>query len=116
MKLVYTPEFRQDLRAIKSYYLKKDAKEYAKNLGIKVLTACTELKDCPQKGKEASKRFGIDADMRFLVLGRYMIFYRIDDETIEIIRIFDTRTNIIFRIFGIDNSDTESEDYWGDQE
>ena len=114
MKVVYTPEFRRDLRAIKSYYLKNDAKEYAKKLGIGILTACAELKDCPQKGPEASKRFGVDTDMRYLVLGQYIVFYRIDDETIEIIRIFDTRTNIIFRMFGIDDSDPESEKYWGE--
>ena len=50
--------------------------------------------------------------MLFFVIERYIVFYRIDGEEIEIIRLFDTRRNILFHMFGIDNSDPGSEDYW----
>ena len=112
MVLKFSPEFRRDLRAEKSYYTEHDAAEYAKEITKRILDACSDLKKCPQKGKSAAERFEIDTDMLFLVIERYIVFYRIDGEEIEIIRLFDTRRNILFHMFGIDTNDPESDDYW----
>ena len=75
---------------------------------------CSALKDFPEKGKSTSERFLIDTDMRFIVIRDYIIFYRINDDAIEVIRLFNTKMNILFRMFGIDTSDPESEAFWGE--
>lgn len=112
MILKYTPEFRRDLRTEKTYYAKLDAIEYADTLGKKILTACADLKSFPDKGKSAAKRFGIDTDMMYLVVDMYLIFYRTESDVIEVVRLFNTQTNILFHMFGIDTRDPESESYW----
>jgi len=112
MILKYTPEFRRDLRTEKAYYINHDAVQYANEIGKKILSACANLKEYPHYGESAAERFDIDTDMMYFVVGRYMIFYRIEADVIEIVRLFNTQTNILFRMFGIDSTDYESEAYW----
>ena len=112
MTLKYSPEFRRDLRRQKAYYTKHGAKEYADSIGIRILGACSDLKSFPENGMSAADRFEIKTDMLFLVVERFLIFYRIDQDIIEIIRLFDTRTDILFRMFGVDTDDPKSEAYW----
>ena len=50
--------------------------------------------------------------MLFLVIKDYIVFYRVTNETIDIVRLFNTRMNILFRMFGINTSDPESESFW----
>jgi len=112
MILKFSPEFRKDLRAEKTYYIEHDAAEYAKITVKKILDACFDLKRFPDKGKSAAERFEIDTDMLFLAIEKYIVFYRINRNEIEVIRLIDTRRNILFHMFGMDTSDPEAEDYW----
>ncbi len=112
MRLQFSPEFRRDLRSEKSYLTEHTSKDYADKVGIIILKECSSLKDFPHKGKSASERFEIDTDMLFLVIKDYIVFYRVTNETIDIVRLFNTRMNILFRMFGIDTSDPESESFW----
>ncbi len=114
MIVIYTPEFRRDLRAEKSYYIKHNAAQYANEIGKRLLTACASLKKSPNSGKSAAERFGIDTDMKYLVVERYMIFYRVEANAVEVVRLFNTQTNILFHLFGVDTTDLESEAYWGE--
>ncbi len=107
----FTPEFRRDLRNLR-LYLKKQGFKSADTIGKDVLQACSNLKNNPQIGLSASERFGIETDMMFLILGKNIVFYRTEKDYIEIVRMLDTRTNIMFRMFGIDAGDTSSEEYW----
>ena len=47
MILKFTPEFRRDLRAEKSYYTEHDAAGYAKEIVKRILDACSDLKAFP---------------------------------------------------------------------
>ena len=113
MIVQYTPEFRRDLRKLKTR-LENEGFPSADTIGKDILTACSDLKNNPEKGLSAADRFEIDTDMQFLILGMNIVFYRINGETIEIVRLFDTRTDILFRLFGIESSDPESEEYWNE--
>ena len=114
MKLQFSPEFRKDLRLEKAYLNKNISKDYADKVGIRILKECSSLKDFPHKGKSVSERFDIDSDMLFLVINDYMVFYRVTDDTIDMVRLFNTKMNILFRMFGIDTSDPDSDDYWNE--
>ncbi len=109
MNIRFSPEFRRDLRRLKTY-LKQQGFKSADTIGKDILRSCNELKRFPEKGKSVSERFGIDIDMLFLVVGKNIIFYRIEDEFIEIVRMFDTRMDIMFRMFGIEADGSEEQD------
>ena len=113
MRVHFTPEFRRDLRKLK-HYLNEQGFHNADKVGKEILTECSDLKNFPHKGKSAYERFGIETDMKYLILGQNLIFYRINAGFVEIIRLFDTRSNIAFRMFGIDIKDPESEEFWGE--
>ena len=55
-------------------------------------------------GVTTEERYDIVTDMRILISGQYLIFYQVQDSSINIIRIFDSRMDIMFRMFGIDES------------
>ena len=107
MKLRYTPEPRRDLRRIKAFKLKNGGDPDKATTSIS--KACSGLKGTPDIGVSARERYGVDTDMDVLFHEIYAIFYRITDDYVEIIRIFDTREDIMFHMFGIDET-TDSEE------
>jgi plasmid stabilization system protein ParE len=114
MILQFSPEFRRDLRREKIYLAEHESKEYADKIGITILNECVALKSFPRKGKLASERFEIETDLRFLVVNEFMIFYSVNEDSINIVRLFNTKMDILFRMFGIDTSDPDSDDYWNE--
>ena len=111
MMLHFSPEFRRDLRELKAR-LKQQGFKSADTVGKDILSACSDLKTFPGKGLSAADRFEMDTDMKCLILGKNIVFYRINKDMVEVVRLFDTRTNILFRMFGIDDSNPDSEEYW----
>ena len=51
------------------------------------------LKHFPRLGKELMDRETEDQEIRFLLEGVYKIFYRLEDDEIHIVELFDTRQN-----------------------
>ena len=100
MKLIYSPQARDDLREIKTYIrdtlLNPTA---AENVTQKILKSCALLKDNPKLGAELSGKVNRETDMRYLVIHQYIAFYRIDNDVIRVIRIRDARTNYLHIIF-----------------
>lgn len=100
MTLVYSPQARADLRDIKTYI--RDALSNpiaAENVTRKILKSCALLKDNPRLGAELSGKTGKDTDMRYLIIGQYIAFYKIDDKVVRVIRIKNARTNYMHIIF-----------------
>lgn len=100
MTLVYSPQARADLRDIKTYI--RDALSNpiaAENVTRKILKSCALLKDNPKLGAELSGKTGKDTDMRYLIIGQYIAFYKIDDKVVRVIRIKNARTNYMHIIF-----------------
>lgn len=94
MKLVYTPQSRQDLREIRDYIaddLKNPAA--AKNITEKILKTAHLLSDQPYLGVSLNEKTGRDTDYRCLFSGNYGIFYLVSENRICIIRILDLRTD-----------------------
>ena len=44
---------------------------------------------------ELSKRIGRETDYRYLISRNYIVFYRIEDDSISVYRIIDARTDYI---------------------
>lgn len=109
MILRYTPEARRDLRGIKKYLSENADTAFADKIGQSIVEACSGLKDTPYIGVTTMERYDIQTDMRILIIGRYIAFYRIHKDVVEVVRIFDTSMDIMFRMFGIDES---TDDEW----
>lgn len=100
MKLFYSPQARADLREIKSYIRDNlQNPSAAENVTQKILKNCALLKENPKLGAELSGKVDRDTDMRYLIINQHIAFYKIDSNSIRVIRIRDARTNYMHIIF-----------------
>lgn len=100
MKIVYTPQSREDLREIKDYIssvLKNP--EAAKNITSKILKTAHILTEQPNSGISMQEKTGRETEYRCLISGNYGIFYIVLNNKIRIIRILDLRTDYLRSIF-----------------
>ena len=100
MILSYTPLVRQDLHEIEDYIKNELANpQAAKNTVQRVLKGCSNLKANPKLGLDLSSKIGQKTDLRYLVISNYIAVYRIEKNTIKVIRIRDGRTDYINYLF-----------------
>ena len=100
MILSYTPLARQDLHEIEAYIKNELANPQAsKNTVQRVLKGCSNLKANPKLGLDLSSKIGQKTDLRYLIISNYIAVYRIEKNTIKILRIRDGRTDYINYLF-----------------
>jgi len=100
MILRYTPLARQDLHEIEDYIKNELANpQAAKNTVQRILKGCSNLKDNPKLGLDMSAKIGQKTDLRYLIISNYITVYKIEKNTINIIRIRDGRTDYINYLF-----------------
>lgn len=100
MKLRYTPESRADLRAIRTYISKALGNpDAAERTVLRLLDACADLKQFPRLGRALSGRIDRETDLRYLVCGKHLVFYRIEQESVSVVRILDGRRDYLRMLF-----------------
>lgn len=100
MQLRYTPQARNDLRNFKQYISAELCNQQAaKRVTEKIVKDCSNLKSNPFLGPELKNKLDVNTDLRYLISSNYIVFYRINDDVISIIRICDARTNYINILF-----------------
>ena len=67
-----------------------------------LLKAISLLADNPYMGAALAEKFEITTDVRYFVVSKQLIFYRVDEENsaIEILRVLDGRTDYLSVLFG----------------
>ena len=53
-------------------------------------------------------------DYHYLVVKPNYIFYRVEGDTVRVIRILNEKQDFLQLLFGISSISEEGEDYWGD--
>lgn len=100
MKLRYTPSAIADLQEIQSYISNTLHNPIAANRIMQsILENCGYLKDHPALGMSLSEKTGESTDLRYLLCGRYLALYRIEDGFISVARILDGRTDYMRILF-----------------
>lgn len=104
MILRYSPEARDDLKQIKKY-ISDNLQNFiaAKHIVSEITKSCSHLKEHPRIGAELSKKTGRNTSLRYIVKGNYFVFYRIEKDSISVIRILNGRTNYLQVLFNSDN-------------
>ena len=99
-KLRINPLARKDLLVIKEYITEElDSPNAAENILTKIIESYEKLKDFPYTSIELSSKIDMATDYRFLVSGKYIIFYKVDHVYVSIYRILYARrdyTRILF--------------------
>ena len=101
MKLQYTPAAMGDLLEVKDYIGKVlHNPRAAARITKQILDACGQLKHYPQLGLSLEAKTGVSTDLRYLLCGKYLAFYRIEEDAILIVRILDGRQDYLRILFG----------------
>lgn len=87
-KLRINPAAKRDLLEIKDYITAElDNPNAAEKTLIKIAESYGKLKDFPYMGIELSAKIEVVTDYRYLVSGKYIIFYKVDSAYVSIYRI-----------------------------
>ena len=101
MKLRYTPEARLDIKSIQQYVSQDLGNPNAANRIINnIVMCCSNLTQNPMLGMRLSAKIGRETDLRYIICGKYLVFYRVDVSAISVIRILDGRINYLRILFG----------------
>ena len=50
-------------------------------------------------GTTLAEKVGRETDLRYLISGKHIVFYRVEDDAVSVIRILDGRTNYMRVLF-----------------
>lgn len=101
MNIFYRPAAIEDIRNT-SEYISNILKNHsaALNFTNKVLHGISLLKENPEMGQLLRNKFeDTDSDYRYIIINKHFVFYELIDDTIEIIRVLDGRTDYMTQLF-----------------
>lgn len=101
MKILYSDYFDKDLRQIYEYISAiLQNKNAAEKLVDLVFGAIDRLKDNPWLGSELPLFFNVvEKPFRRMVIGSYVLVYRVEDDAVLINRLFYGRRNYVSLLF-----------------
>lgn len=111
-KIKYTPDAADKLREIKKAISLQYGTDNAKKTVKTITDAIRGLCEYEKKGIEVAKMFDVATDCRYLFVSKNYVFYRIEEQYIRVINIYNEREDFMGQLFGIDMTPQETIDYW----
>ncbi len=103
IEIEYTNEAVEDLQNIKEYIsVELDNPQSAQRIVDDIVHRIDGLTDFPEIGAPLNSRTAEESDYRYLVCGNYNVFYRVEDQTVRIVRVLNARRNFMAILFGKD--------------
>ena len=101
MRLKYRPAAIADIQGTCNYIRDKlQNPKAAARLKAEILHNAALLKTHPYQGTPLKSRFEeINTEVRYLVVQKQMVFYEVNGEIVEIIRVLDGRTDYLAKLF-----------------
>lgn len=100
MKIIYKKSAIDDLLNTENYIINQFHNDQAaKKLKTNIVDTISLLKDNPYLGPKMSDRLNIDTSLRYLIVSKQIVFYDINEDNIEIIRILDSRQDYLSLLF-----------------
>jgi plasmid stabilization system protein ParE len=99
-KVQFSPLARQDLIKIKNYLEEAFDNDIASEKIRQLLDSIRKFEMFPLLGRPLMNVIDIPTDYMYFVVDKNYVFYRLEKEIVEIIRIIDTRQDYINVLFG----------------
>ena len=115
-KIKYSPDAIEKIQEIE----RRVRREFGSKIAQKVKRAITErirsLSQMERQGVSMFDLYGVTPDFRRLYVAHNYIFYLVDEETIQIVNLYNEKEDYMYKLFGISSIDEEAENYWDDIE
>jgi plasmid stabilization system protein ParE len=103
LNLRYSPAALDDLRRIRAYLRDELAQpQSAQRIPADIVRRSSLLKNTPLLGPALQPRVRRPTDLRYLVCGSHLAFYRVGPDTIFVLRVLHARQDFI-RALGLDD-------------
>ena len=100
-KLRISPAAASDLAEIKTYIsLELHNPQAAQRIVKSITHDLRHLQQNPHLGFSVSAQTGREIDLRALLSGNYFLFYRVENEAVQVARILDGRQDYLRVLFG----------------
>ena len=100
MNIRYKETTIRDIREAERYIAEElHNKIAAAKLTRKIVDAVSLLKENPYMGAALSGKFDLETDLRFLVVSKQLVFYRVCEDYIEVTRVLDGRQDYLAILF-----------------
>lgn len=107
-----TPESLNDLEGIKEYLDREYGLTKEKEILKAIMSDIKRLRKYPDTDIKLFERFGIETDYKCIYSNKNYIFYRLEGETVKIIRVLSVKRDFLYVLLGIRMNTKESEDFW----
>ncbi|MCR4787367.1 MAG: type II toxin-antitoxin system RelE/ParE family toxin [Lachnospiraceae bacterium] len=107
-----TPAAYKDLEGLKMYLTENFDGDVATKELKQIFKDLRRLAKYPDTDIKLFERFGITTDYKCILTQKNYAFYRIEGDSIKVIRILDNRRDFLYILLGIHMSSDESEGYW----
>lgn len=113
-KLEYSQIARKKIKALRIHLTTEYGSAISSRIIKQITTAARGLETFHEKGISITSAYGIECDYRYLYVAHNYLFYRIENDKIIIVEIFDEREDFMYKLFGICSISPDSIDYWGE--
>lgn len=110
-KIVYSQTALDKRKAIKQEIKEKYGQGHADKFSRNISKTIAGLKEFPEMGVSLRKKYVLDCDYYMLFIEHNYFIYRIMEDMIMILEIFNEREDFMYQLFGIV---TATQDTWED--
>ena len=111
LRIEFSPEAANDIEEINKYLSAEFGVKTSTQNIKKVMKSIKSLGSLPLQGSGVWERYGIASDYRYIYANHNYVFYRVEKDSVKIIRILDARYDFINILFGIK---TQTDDSYND--
>lgn len=115
-KIVYSEVALSKRKAIKREIKQKYGKEQADKFSCHISRVLAGLKQFPGMGASMREKYELDCDYYMLFIEHNYFIYRISEDSIVILEIFNEKEDFMRQLFGIITTSQDTLDYWGEEE
>ncbi|MCI8978205.1 type II toxin-antitoxin system RelE/ParE family toxin [bacterium 1xD8-48] len=111
-KIIYSEIALTKRKAIKRDIKEKYGQERADKFSENISKALAKLKKFPESGISLRKTYQLDCDYYMLFAEHNYFVYRITDNAILILQVFNEKEDFLYHMFGIVTLSQDTIDYW----
>ena len=113
-KLEYSQIARQKLKKLKRDLSQKFGLSFAKKSIKRMTTSVRRLEQFADSGVQIAEMYDIDTDYWYVFVNHNYFVYRVEDDKVIVVQIFNEKEDFMQKLFGITGRTQESIDYWGE--
>lgn len=107
LKVEYSPKALEDLKLLREYISTNSGEDVAKKILNKITSDIRRLELFPVSGVDLGKVIGFTTDYRYLYSEKNYIFYRLEFDRVQIVRVLSEKRDYLQQLFGISSKSDE---------